>query len=735
MDQTLLQSRKQSVNQFSIGSDDIKLQSDKFFRDILKGNVKEENVHDDHKKIMNLQLKLQAKETLIEAQAKELERQEKQLREKRDERPGKDDLAKMYNDIESLNLTIDHLKKENSKLKTAMLAIGAKADANPKKTLDLDEIDGLLEKINFLDYKLKEREADTEELKRQKNVESENADQKKQVNLQEDNIRKIGLEDQQIIKEKMKAEEEKDLREKDFRRISENYDELVEKLKNNNEEKEAIKQDREKLVETVLNQQKTHENEICNLRGTMDYIAEKMQILNLERESKEVLAQLEERHKEEVSSMERVIDEFKSKCEKYEMERGDQTQKVSEFMKDLQMIEQNLHEALNDKEKVMTELEKEKLKNSKITINLEEAKDSLEAFKSGDYETIKNQLGLLSEKNENQLKDLEDYEKSKQEFQKERENNNQILKMSKDEIATQQKMVEDLEKAGKVNNQESYQLKTRTEQIAELEKDMAILEKDRQFFKSKVERLEEQVYSREKAYMRLEQDNRYGTDTTIKALKAENDNLREELKSYEQKNQRLQRESELNDNRYCTDTTIKALKIENDNLREELRLYEQKNLRLQRESEMLDMHYRINMQDHMEHVAYENDRVKEILRRRIEAQEHALHMNPHREHEHHLMLARERERALNKTRDRRASPDYEVKSYQIPQRGDEVQGERHENEGYAGHRDPRMDSKNGYSYRDQNKSMNKSNEQGNSNRLLNKVNNESSVSQNTRQMQ
>lgn len=54
-----------------------------------------------------------------------------------------DDLARMYNDIDSLNSTIEQLKKENVKLKTGMLALGGgrNFDGGASKNLDMDQID------------------------------------------------------------------------------------------------------------------------------------------------------------------------------------------------------------------------------------------------------------------------------------------------------------------------------------------------------------------------------------------------------------------------------------------------------------------------------------------------------------------------------------------------------------------------------------------------------------------
>lgn len=239
----------------------------------------------------------------------------------------------MYNDIESLNGTIEHLKYENAKQKTAMLALGAKGDDDKNhKTLQMDEIDDLQEKINELDGKLKEREQDTEELKRLDAVERENCDLKTQIELLEENVKNIGLDDEILLNEKKEVQRLMDLKEQDYRRITESYDDLHKKLTSSEEERETVKLDRDRMATSILDQQRTHENEICNLKGTLDYLAEKMSILSQERESKEVLREMEDRHREETFQLERIQEDMRAKCERYDFERNEQTQKVADFV-------------------------------------------------------------------------------------------------------------------------------------------------------------------------------------------------------------------------------------------------------------------------------------------------------------------------------------------------------------------------------------------------------------------
>lgn len=281
----------------------------------------------------------------------------------------------MYNDITLLNKTIEELKRENTKLKTGMIALGAKSvDIESNTNLNLDEINELLEKIRNLEMNLEAKEADAEELKRLENVDLENNELKKEVRLLEDTIRKIGADDDQLVNETREIRKQYELKEGDYRRLTENYDELHKRLRSCEEEREAIKSDRDRLTQSVLDIQKAHENEICNLKGTLEYLAEKISILNFERDSAQILKEEEEKHRKEISTLSATCEDLSKKCEQYEFERNEQAQKVQLFMNDLQEIEKNLHLALSDKEKVLMDLEKERLSSGQLDFELKDVR-------------------------------------------------------------------------------------------------------------------------------------------------------------------------------------------------------------------------------------------------------------------------------------------------------------------------------------------------------------------------
>lgn len=77
--------------------------------------------------------------------------------------------------------------------------------------------------------------------------------------------------------------------------------------------------------------------------------------------------------------------------------------------------------------------------------------------------------------------------------------------MSKDEITTLQDALEDRKK------------------------EVEVLEKDRSFLKKKVERLEDQLFQKEKKFLREEAEKEVDNEDKIRALVEENETLKEEI--------------------------------------------------------------------------------------------------------------------------------------------------------------------------------------------------------------
>lgn len=130
------------------------------------------------------------------------------------------------------------------------------------------------------------------------------------------------------------------------------------------------------------------------------------------------------------------------------------------------------------------------------------------------------------------------------------------------------------------------------------------------------------MFTREKAYIRLEADSNYNTDQTIQGLKSENETLREELMMVEKKFLRAQRDQDLSNQDY----------------------------RKTRERDNRDN--RKNVNDLSDHVTLENDRVKEILRRRIDQKIEDISQNS-------FNKDKDNKGYQNNSNNKYTSPDYE----------------------------------------------------------------------------
>jgi len=201
---------------------------------------------------------------------------------------------------------------------------------------------------------------------------------KKEKELLEDSIRKIGEDDENLVSENRELQKLYDLKEMDYRRLTENYDELHKRLQTCEEERESIKVDRDRLTSSVLDIQRTHENEICNLKGTLDYLAEKISILNYERDSKEVLREQEARHRDEISAHEKVLGELRVRLDRAEVSLGEWQQKGEYFMAEAEEAEKKLHTVLSDKQRMLMDLEKERLRFSQNEFELKDIRQQLE---------------------------------------------------------------------------------------------------------------------------------------------------------------------------------------------------------------------------------------------------------------------------------------------------------------------------------------------------------------------
>lgn len=119
------------------------------------------------------------------------------------------------------------------------------------------------------------------------------------------------------------------------------------------------------------------------------------------------------------------------------------------------------------------------------------------------------------------------------------------------------------------------ELSSLQDSLHEKRKELDVLEKDRAFLKKKVERLEDQLFQKEKKFLREEAEKDFDSEERMRRLVQENETLKEEIISrflaylvLEKANCRL-----FNDIEYCKGGSCSAgnsdkLRAENERLRE-----------------------------------------------------------------------------------------------------------------------------------------------------------------------
>ena len=127
-----------------------------------------------------------------------------------------------------------------------------------------------------------------------------------------------------------------------------------------------MKLERNQVISEVLDLQNSHEEEMCKLKETQDYLTEKLQIASVENDSKLKIQELEDYHKKEVTYMERVQEDFKMRCEMLENDKRDQSENIEQLVKTLNECEKSLHTLDSDKNRIAMDNEKERLRSSQM---------------------------------------------------------------------------------------------------------------------------------------------------------------------------------------------------------------------------------------------------------------------------------------------------------------------------------------------------------------------------------
>jgi chromosome segregation ATPase len=219
------------------------------------------------------------------------------------------DINAIYSDIENLNKTIDHLKKENQKLRQSLNQIGSGQERARQENGSGkgNEVDNLTDKLQSLEKRIKAGPPDV--------LSGEHAKTRQQVRIAE-----LEGELHRLTRQIVDFEEgaknfsrERESLENNNTRIKENLDKLIEDhdtLKNRSldllkrsthieNENDTLRKEKGQLLDNILGLQKNHQEELNSLRSTLESITEKLYVVGLETENKQTFAEMEQKHANE----------------------------------------------------------------------------------------------------------------------------------------------------------------------------------------------------------------------------------------------------------------------------------------------------------------------------------------------------------------------------------------------------------------------------------------------------
>jgi chromosome segregation ATPase len=402
IDTALMEVKKKNIDLISFGSDDMKRDVNVFYREFVNGRHfsdiddsedKGEWTGNDgmQKRMVDLQMQLASKNQIIENYAEELDR----LNNRIGQMGGGDgsncrhkltavDINAIYTDIENLNKTIDHLKKENQKLRQSLNQLGSGQEKYREEsgTGKGNQVDNLTDKLQSLEKRIKAGPPDV--------LSGEHAKTRQQVRIAE-----LEGELHRLTRQIVDFEEgaknfsrERESLENNNTRIKENLDKLIEDhdtlknrsldlLKSNTHienENDVLRKEKTQLVDNILGLQKSHQEELNSLRSTLESITEKLYVVGLDTENKQTFAEMEQKHtneKKALTERNRVLQET---CEQLERDSQSMDEKIGEQHQIITTY-QKVEGTLREEQRKLRNLESEFDKLNDNFTNLEGERD------------------------------------------------------------------------------------------------------------------------------------------------------------------------------------------------------------------------------------------------------------------------------------------------------------------------------------------------------------------------
>lgn len=498
-----------------------------------------------------------AKNQIIENYAEEIDRLNSRVRAVGGGDGANFDINQIYTDIEGLNKTIEHLKKENYKLRQTLQSFGASSeDKQSTHTKKDGEMDNLVDRLQELEHRIKSSPTDLP-------VGDRNNKQQSRINELENEHHQITRrvidleEDAKNFKREIEAQENaKSKIQNNLERLIDDHDTLknrsLDLLRRNTHieaDNDVLRKEKAALVDNIMSLQKSHQDEINNLRTTLESISEKLYVVGLDSENKQTFSDLETRHTSDRKNWTERNRNLQETCEQLQSETAALESKVEEQHQVIQMY-QKIESALNQEQFKLRALEAEYDRLTENYAGIEAERDeALNQIRSLERELhltreertkVHGEISTLSRHKDDLHRHKETLDEKVKDYERELSDIKEKLRIAETEKRGHERSVQQL-KVDSVRNNDMLKLSKEEignlhESLSEKRKEHETIDKDRVFLKKKVERLEDQLFQKEKKFLRDEAEKEVDSEDRLRQLLEENDSLKEEVISTLQSN-------------------------------------------------------------------------------------------------------------------------------------------------------------------------------------------------------
>lgn len=261
---------------------------------------------------------------------------------------------------------MEHLKKENQKLRQSLSALGAGEKRDEQDRGKLGEVDLLADKLQNLEKRIKSGPSDI--------TAPEHARNKQQARIAELEAEVHKLTRQIVDQEESTklATRERELLENANGKLKGNLDkiiadhevlkakslELLKRTTHIESENEVLRKEKAQLVDNILELQKSHQDELTSLRSTLESIGEKLYVVGLDTDNKQTFAELEHRHAEDKKAWTDKNRALQETCEQLQRDGQTMEEKIDEQHQVI-MTYQKLEHTFKDEQRKLRNLEHE----------------------------------------------------------------------------------------------------------------------------------------------------------------------------------------------------------------------------------------------------------------------------------------------------------------------------------------------------------------------------------------